>query len=164
VVRDLPAPTDIAIVFGGDPGFERTSHAARLFRDGLVEALMVCGGEPSPGDSALSLYEHAVRKGVPAEKIVMEDRSTSTRETVLFAKPILNDMGIKSVTLVTSPYHQRRAYLVARRILGDDVRIINSPAQPSFWRPDGWWKRWTSARIVLEEHEKLAYYFVRGWI
>lgn len=164
VPLDPPMSTDAAMVFGGDPNYERTLHASRLFRDGQTQRLILCGGEPGPGDDAMSLQKVAVENGVPEDKILIEDQSTSTREAVVFSQPILAKEGVHSLTLVTSPYHQRRAFLVAKRILGNDIELVNSPANPSFWSPQGWWKTLSGIRIVLEEYVKLAYYFLRGWI
>jgi uncharacterized SAM-binding protein YcdF (DUF218 family) len=164
VLRDPAVRTDAAMVFGGDPGYERTDHAAKLFRAGLVNMLIVCGGELGPGDSAQSLFERAEQLGVPSDKIVTEEKSTSTRESAVYTRPILEEHSVKSLTLVTSPYHQRRAFLSVRHSLCYEVKLVNSPAEPSFWSPRGWWKKWSSIRIVLMEYGKLAYYFVRGWI
>jgi uncharacterized SAM-binding protein YcdF (DUF218 family) len=164
VLSDPPELTDAAMVFGGDPYYERTKHASRLFRNGMTRVLLVCGGETSPGDSAESLRQKALEHGVPARKILLENRSRSTRESVLYSKSILQKHRIRSLTLVTSPFHQRRAYWVARKALGDKVKLVNSPADPSHWTPKGWWKSWSSIRFVLKEYGKLAYYFVRGWI
>ena len=164
VLRDPPTRTDAALVLGGDPYFERTGHAVRLLKKGLVTRLIFCGGEPGPGDHALSLMQHARELGAPEESLLIEDRSHSTRESVEFALPLLQENRIRSLTLVTSPFHQRRTFLAARKSLGNEIRLINSPADPSFWKPDGWWRHWWSARIVLTEYVKLVYYFVRGWI
>ncbi len=164
VLRDPPMRTDVAIVFAGDPGYERTAHAARLFRRGLTEKLLVSGGEPGAGDHANSLKRYAIQQGVPEEKILMEDRSTSTWETLFYARPVLERHRIDSITLVTSPYHQRRAFWVTRRLLGEQVTIVNCPAEPSFWKPKGWWKSWGTIRIVLAEYGKLGYYLIRRWI
>ena len=164
IVQDPPTPSDAAMVFGGDPGFERTEHAVRLFQKKLVRRVIFCGGQPGGGDHATSLMEHAIGKGLPSDRVLLEDQSTSTRESVELVASILQRHDIHSLTLVTSPYHQRRAFLAARESLGDDVTLINSPADPSFWTPQGWWRHLWSARIVLTEYIKLAYYFVRGWI
>jgi uncharacterized SAM-binding protein YcdF (DUF218 family) len=164
VLRDPPTRTDAAMVFGGDPNFERTKHASRLFHDDLTRTLILCGGEPGLGDNAFGLMDVAKESGVPVEKMIPEARSRSTRESFVFVKPILEEHHIRSLTLVTSPYHQRRVFLAARRYLGDDVRLVNSPAEPSFWTPGGWWKSRHSIRIVLNEYTKLAYYYLRGWI
>ena len=164
VLRDPPTRTDAALVLGGDPYFERTGHAVRLLKKGLVTRLIFCGGEPGPGDHALSLMQHARELGAPEESLLIEDRSHSTRESVEFALPLLQENRIRSLTLVTSPFHQRRTFLAARKSLGNEIRLINSPADPSFWKPDGWWRDWWSAKVVFTEYVKLVYYFVRGWI
>jgi uncharacterized SAM-binding protein YcdF (DUF218 family) len=65
---------------------------------------------------------------------------------------------------VTSPYHQRRAFLAARRAFGSAVTVLNHPARPSSWLPENWWRTAHSRRIVASEHLKLAYYSLRGWI
>ncbi len=164
VLRDPPTRTDAALVFGGDLGFERTQHAVRLYKKGLVSRLVLCGGEPGGGDHASSLAKHAIARGVPADKLVLEDRSRSTHESVVFVLPILKSHKIRSLTLVTHPYHQRRAFLAARKSFGDQVTVFNSPAEPSFWKPEGWWRDSRSVRIVFTEYGKLAYYLSRGWI
>ena len=163
-MKDPAALTDAAMVFGGDPGYERTRYASKLVQEKWTKSLVLCGGESGPGDSAISLREVALEQGVPAEKILMEQHSTSTRESALGINQIVRQRKIRSLTLVTSPYHQRRAYLVTRKVLSNEIRVVNRPAEPSFWSPRGWWKQWSTARIVLGEYGKLAYYFVRGWI
>jgi uncharacterized SAM-binding protein YcdF (DUF218 family) len=163
-MKDTAAHSDAAMVFGGDPGYERTRYASQLLHEKWTRTLVLCGGEPGPGDSATSLREAALEQGVPAEAILMEQHSRSTREAALRVGAIVRQHGIGSLILVTSPYHQRRAYLVTRRVLNDEIRLINQPADPSFWSPRGWWKHWKSTRIVVTEYSKLAYYFVRGWI
>ena len=164
VLRDPPTRTDAALVLGGDPYFERTGHAVRLLKKGLVTRLIFCGGEPGPGDHATSLMQHARELGAPEGSLLVEDRSHSTRESVEFALPLLQENRIRSLTLVTSPFHQRRTFLAARKSLGNEIRLVNSPADPSFWKHEGWWRDLWSAKVVLSEYIKLAYYFVRGWI
>ena len=164
ILQDPPTRSDAAMVFGGDPGYERTEHAVRLYQQGLVGRLILCGGQPGGGDHATSLMEHAVEKGLPGDRALLEDRSTSTHESVKFVTSILDSNKIRSVTLVTSPYHQRRVFLAARKSLGDEVTLINSPADPSFWTPEGWWRDPWSVKVVLSEYVKLAYYFAQGWV
>jgi uncharacterized SAM-binding protein YcdF (DUF218 family) len=77
-------------------------------------------------------------------------------------RPILEREGIRSLVVVTSPYHQRRAVWAARRTLRG-IEIVSRPADPSRWRPEGWWKTRFNRRIVLGEYAKLVYYVVRGW-
>ena len=162
VVEDAPRWADAAVVLAGDPDYERTKTAVRLLLEGQVRLLIVTGGEPGPGDSATSLRDVALRAGVPAERIRMEQVSHSTHGSMEAILPILKREGIRSVAVVTSPYHQRRAVWAARRTLRG-IEIVSRPAEPAGWKPEGWWKTRWNRRIVLGEYAKLAYYLMRGW-
>ena len=129
---------------------------------GEVRVLIVTGGEPAPGDSAASLRDVAIRAGVPPERIRMEQVSHSTHGSMEAIRPILEQEGIRSLAVVTSPYHQRRAVWAARRTL-KGIEIVSRPADPSGWQPAGWWKTRWNRRIVLGEYARLAYYVLRGW-
>ena len=162
VAEDPPRPTDAAVVLAGDPDYERTLTASRLFLEGQVRLVIVTGGEPGPGDSAQSLRAVAIRAGVPPERIRMEQVSRSTHGSMVAIRPILEQEGIRSLTVVTSPYHQRRALWAARRTL-TGIDVVSRPAHPAGWRPEGWWKTRWNRRIVLGEYAKIAYYILRGW-
>jgi len=163
-VEDPLESADAALVMTGDPGFERTKAAARLVREGKARLLVLTGGEPWPGDSAASLRDRALREGVPSERIRLEDRSTDTRESLVNVGPLLREEGIRTLILVTSPSHQRRAFLAARRAL-PGLRIVNRPVRTRPWPPvRPWWRDAATRRVVLREYAKLAYYGLRGWI
>jgi uncharacterized SAM-binding protein YcdF (DUF218 family) len=162
IVTDPPRWADAAVVLAGDPDYERTKTAVRLQLEGQVGLLILTGGEPGPGDSATSLREVALRAGVPSDRIRMEQVSRSTRGSMEAIQPILEQERIRSVVVVTSPYHQRRAYWTARKTLRG-VEVLSQPASPSGWRPEGWWRTRWGRRIVLGEYARLAYYVVRGW-
>jgi uncharacterized SAM-binding protein YcdF (DUF218 family) len=163
VVEDGPGPADAIVVLAGDPGFERTTFAVSLLRAKQGRLLVVTGDDSGPGDSVSSLREAAIASGVPSQCIRTGRISHSTREELATLAPLLRDEGVRSVILVTSPYHQRRAFLTARKALaGIDVR--NRPAVPSAWAPGRWWRDWRSRRIVVTEYAKLLYYLIRGWL
>ncbi|HUG54131.1 MAG TPA: YdcF family protein [Vicinamibacteria bacterium] len=163
VQEDPPGLSDAVVVLAGDPSYERTATAALLMRAGQARLLVLTGGEPGPGDSAASLRERAIALGVPPADIRVESRSRSTREALVAVAPLLREKGVRSVTLVTSPYHQRRAAAVARRAW-PGIAVRSRPASPSFWTPRRWWTTAAGRRIVLTEYAKLAYYWARGWL
>jgi uncharacterized SAM-binding protein YcdF (DUF218 family) len=162
VVEDPPRVTDAVLVLAGDPGFERTKTATRLLLNGQAGLLIVTGGEPSPGDSAESLRDVAIRAGVRPEQVRMERTSLGSHESMEAIRPILAQEGVRSLAVVTSPYHQRRAVWAARKTL-KGIEIVSRPADPAAWSPGGWWKTRWSRRIVLGEYARLVYYVVRGW-
>ena len=155
---------DAALVMAGDPGYERTTTGARLVLDGRARLLVLTGGEAGPGDSSESLRAWAVQLGVAEAQIRTESVSTGTWSSMRAVEPILRAEGIRTVALVTSPYHQRRAFLTAARVFGRGVRVFNHPARPSNWSPRRFWADPWSLRIVASEHVKLVYYALRGWI
>ena len=163
VVDDPQAKADAVVVLAGDPDYERTLTAARLVLSGEARLLILTGGQRGPGDGAESLRERALLAGVDPARIRMETTSTTTRESVLALVPILDREGVKSVLLVTSPYHQRRAFWCARRAWPGRL-IQNHPASPAGWTPTGWWHTAKSRRLVVSEYGKLLYYGLRGWL
>lgn len=163
IVEDPPAVSDAVVVMAGDPDYERTLTAARLVRNKQARLLILTGGQPGPGDGAESLRQVALQEGIDPSLIRMETTSHSTREALLALRPILDREGVKSITLVTSPYHQRRTFWSARRAWPGRV-LYNCPASPSGWVPQGWWRAARSRRIVVSEYGKLLYYGFRGWL
>jgi uncharacterized SAM-binding protein YcdF (DUF218 family) len=81
--------------------------------------LIVSGGkgddERVPEASAMAAYLTA--RGFPADRLLLEDRSRSTEENLLFSKAIMEEIrpGAR-VTVVTSDFHAFRAALLARRL------------------------------------------------
>jgi uncharacterized SAM-binding protein YcdF (DUF218 family) len=81
--------------------------------------LIVSGGK---GDDervpeAQAMAEYLARRGVPADRLLLEARSRSTEENLLFSKAIMDELrpGARA-TIVTSDFHAFRAALIARRI------------------------------------------------
>ncbi|HWX24131.1 MAG TPA: YdcF family protein [Vicinamibacteria bacterium] len=163
MLEDPRTRVDAAVILAGDPDYERTQAGAELVRSGTAHLLVLTGGEPGPGDSAESLRVKALAWGVPGERIRLETVSRGTRESLLAVAPILRQENVRTVALVTSPYHQRRAFLLARRVL-PDLEVFNCPARPSSWSPRAWWRESRSRRIVISEYAKIFYSALRGWL
>ncbi|MFD0890331.1 YdcF family protein [Streptosporangium algeriense] len=55
--------------------------------------------------------------GVPADRILVEPRAANTGQNIEFTRDLLaaHGIGVSSVTLVSRPYQQRRAYATCRR-------------------------------------------------
>lgn len=160
--QDALQRADAILVFSGDPDYVRTLEAVRLYRLGYAPYL-VFSGRGGPGDSAESMAGVARAHGVPDRAIFLEGQATSTYENVLFVRELLARHRVGKLILVTSPYHQRRAYLVARHLLRGVV-LINHAEQRSHWDPRGWWHVRGTRAIVVREYAKLAGYLMLGRI
>jgi uncharacterized SAM-binding protein YcdF (DUF218 family) len=81
--------------------------------------LIVSGGkgDDEPHSEASAMAAYLAGRGVPAERLLLEDQSRTTEENLLFSKAIADDLrpGAR-VTVVTSDFHAFRAALLARRL------------------------------------------------
>jgi uncharacterized SAM-binding protein YcdF (DUF218 family) len=160
--KDELKPADVIVVLSGEEK-ERINYGVRLFKDGWSRKdRIIMSGGPAVGyrSSAGLMKEYAAHLGIPARDILTEDRSRSTEENALYTKKLLSGRGFKSIILVTSPYHSKRAWVIFREILGAQWKIINAPCEPSWFSFDGWWKRPRDRDTVLSEFSK----FLRIWI
>lgn len=91
--------------------------------------LVASGGKGSDEKVAEStaMAAYLVEHGVPADEILLEGRSTNTRENLLFSRELLARQGIGSrILLVTSNFHVLRTALLARSI-GLDAQAVGAP-------------------------------------
>lgn len=77
---------------------------------------VVSGGKGANEDisEAQCMFNALTRAGIAAERILMEDQSTSTSENLRFSKQILDEHGITGeLYLATDGYHELRAQILA---------------------------------------------------
>ncbi|GAB4267060.1 MAG: hypothetical protein Kow0013_16620 [Pararhodobacter sp.] len=135
----------IAVILGaavwpnGEPSptlRRRVDHAIGLWRAGRVDRIMGCGGlgrhPPSEAHVIARLCRNA---GIPESALDCEDRSTTTRENLCNALPILGRLGAREVVIVTDPYHAPRARLIAWQLGLDATVSCPSPRRigPRQW-------------------------------
>lgn len=96
-------------------------HAADLFNEGWARWLVISGGVLFDGnESAIAkkvteaeyFRDIAISKGVPKEKIIIENKATNTGENFQFTEELLNQLGhsFQKFILVQKPYMERRTY------------------------------------------------------
>jgi uncharacterized SAM-binding protein YcdF (DUF218 family) len=147
-----PSPADVILVLGGETP-RRSAKAADLFKAGLAPRIVVSGG----GDATI-IRRYLIQEGVPADRITIEDRSTTTWENALFVAPLLRSHNARRVLLVTSWFHTRRATGTFRRAAGD-LRFSPVAAEYSWAAYNSPW--WEQTKDVAREYAKLAAYAVR---
>lgn len=149
------AAAEVAVVLSGDVDDLRVRHAVALWRAGRVRRIVTTGTGVG-GDDGHTMRETAIKLGVPAAAVLVEGRSRSTRENLLFASELLRRHGWRRAALVTSRSHMGRALRVARRV---DDRIE--------WLPEAVPDAGPPARRLrnrVREWGRFAWYAARGWI
>jgi uncharacterized SAM-binding protein YcdF (DUF218 family) len=110
-------------------------RAADLFLEGLAPWLVCAGGlgrltegvwDRPEGDL---FAEIAIRRGVPANRIIVENRSTNTGENFERTEPLLRERGLDPRTLIVvqKPYMERRAHATAKRHWPHREILVTSP-------------------------------------
>jgi uncharacterized SAM-binding protein YcdF (DUF218 family) len=88
----------------------------------------------------------AIGMGVPADRILIENRSTNTGENVAFTRRMLEELRLdpRSFILVQKPYMERRSYATFRKVWPEMPVIVTSP-QVSF---DEYLSRYTNEALT----------------
>jgi uncharacterized SAM-binding protein YcdF (DUF218 family) len=110
-------------------------RGAELFLEGYAPLLIFSGGLGSITRGLWSEPEAdqfariARGMGVPAEKIVVENRSTNTGENVLFTRRLLAELNLDPAKfiLVQKPYMERRAYATFKQMWPEKEAVVTSP-------------------------------------
>lgn len=97
--------------------------------DYLIEhpdALVVCTGGQGPGEDiteALAMKQYLVQAGIEEDRILMEDKSTTTYENLKFALDIIGNKEAK-IAVVTNNFHVYRAIYLAEHVGFKNVQGI----------------------------------------
>lgn len=167
---DRPEPAGAILVLSGEP--LRALHAAELYSRGVAPVVYVSRPALSRGQKLFEemaipyppqehLYrEILVRKGVPRDRIrILGESLLSTIDEATAARDV--DAGpLRTILVVTSPYHVRRVKMTFGDIL-PNIRVIVT-ANPHEPYPERWWTDQDVARNVVLETVKIAFYLAGG--
>lgn len=102
---------------GPSPALTRRVNAVMDCLDQHPDAVIIAsGGQGSnePVSEARCIRDELVKRGVDPNRILMEDRSTDTRENMVCSKALI-DRADAAVGIVTNNYHVWRSLRLARR-------------------------------------------------
>jgi vancomycin permeability regulator SanA len=139
----------------GDDNFyaDRATRAAELFRQGVAPEVVASGRRLRPSAGVSELIEHdLVERGVPKEKIMRftHDADNTTEEAGAVAK-LARDHHWKTLVLVTSNYHTRRARYIFARVLPAGITASVASARDGDFDPERWWEKRKSIKLFLHE-------------
>jgi uncharacterized SAM-binding protein YcdF (DUF218 family) len=164
IAPDSPEKSDLIFILGGDY-LLRAPYAARLYQQGYAPKILVAhepvnlteGRRVDFTDDTIQTLEGA---GVPKNAIVDFSPGTGVRSTADEARALriyAEVYPVKSVLVVTTMMHSRRARMAIRRaLLGKEIRVLVACVGPAAYRPD----QWPQAK---QEMIKLIYYFFTFW-
>jgi uncharacterized SAM-binding protein YcdF (DUF218 family) len=169
VVSAPLASADAIVVLSGSSAYvERTRKAAELYREGRAPLVLLTDDNTRGGWSSAKqtnpffverAKEELINAGVPADRItIIPGSASSTRDEAVIVKQYVERERLRSVLIVTSSYHSRRALRTMQQVFADNGISIglepSSTSPTAFWwvRPQGW-------RTVGSEFLKTIYYW-----
>lgn len=162
--QDELTKADAVVAISGGETDTRTTEAIKLYQDGWAANIIFSGAalDPRSPSNAKTMAQTAQAAGVPALAIELDEAAVDTRGNAAGAGKIIQRNQYRTIILVTSPYHQRRADIAFRRVLGADVQIINHSSFDARWRRSHWWATPWSRALTIEELQKVAYELLSG--
>jgi uncharacterized SAM-binding protein YcdF (DUF218 family) len=171
IVQHKPQKSDLIVCLAGG-NVDRGLAVADAYQKGLAPKIFMAREEPPDGYSLLrergvnypdsvDLFRMLLEgMGVPRSAFFTSDRfAKSTFEEAKVVREFVDKGDYRSLIVITSPTHSRRAWLSLRKVFKKkDVRILILPSPYSEFRPEDWWKKRRFLREVIIEYEKLIYY------
>jgi uncharacterized SAM-binding protein YcdF (DUF218 family) len=140
------------VVLGGGV-HERISSAVDLMLAGACGDLMLTGAGSE--EEARALLDEL--GGVPIRFQIEVASSESTMEDAADALRGAKLAGFRSVLVVTSPYHSRRAaWIFSRVFAGSGIAFGIHPSDSFYFDYRQWWKTRDGRGVVLGEYAKLV--------
>lgn len=166
---------DAIVVLSGSAMYrERAHEAARLFLEGRAPRILLTndnhqGAWSTAQQRNMFYYERSVeelrKSGVPPQSIeVIMQPVTSTYDEAQLIRDYTRQHGVRSILIVTSAYHSRRALWVFSKVLRDAGVQIGLDAVPPGQQsppPETWWLTLRGWKLVPTEYVKMVYYLIR---
>jgi len=110
-------------------------RAAELYLQGFAPLMIMSGGlgnftqEIWTEKEADKFAAIAIEKGVPANAILIENKSTNTGENILFTQKLLEEKGLEpnNFIVVQKPYMERRSFATFKKHWPHKKLIVTSP-------------------------------------
>ncbi|HVS87587.1 MAG TPA: YdcF family protein [Candidatus Acidoferrum sp.] len=154
IVED-PLERSDAIIMLSDDNFyaDRATRAAELYRRGMAPVVVASGRRlrPFAGIAELMVRDLSER-GVPKDKIeAFAHDADNTREEAQALAQLGTRKKWRSVIVVTSNYHTRRARYIFDRVFPSTVKVRVASAHDGDFDPKNWWQHRKSIKQLTKE-------------
>ena len=141
-------PTDAAVVLTGASG--RIEHAVDVLRQGKAKRLLIAGADSSVTKADIT---RRVPRNAGLIKCCVDlgSESVDTRTNAEEAQRWLDQHKFRSVRLITSDWHMRRARYEFDKVLGSKYRLVTDGVrtEPSFLTLFGEYNKYVLRRLAV---------------
>jgi uncharacterized SAM-binding protein YcdF (DUF218 family) len=105
----------------------RLKKALELYNKGYSDYIIVSGGQGKDEDytEAYIMKRWLQRKGVDGNRIIEEEKSTSTFENLKFSKKVMDNKNLKTAIIVSNDFHMFRSLKLAERL---NIKASGAPS------------------------------------
>lgn len=149
----VPKCPDTVIVLGckvqpdGNPSLmlRKRIEAAYGYLEKNSEIICIVSGgkgDDEPISEAETMKSSLIEMGIDTNRILIEDKSVSTRENIEFSLKLLEEKGISvsEAAIITDGFHQFRASLIAKENGIESTAV--SADTPKWLLPAYWFREW----------------------
>ena len=176
LIKDNLQKADCIVPLLGDPCF-RFKKAVELYNKGYSKNIVI-SYVPEQEHEYYSFYNYIYGMKVLSSKeynlsvfkyFGMDPQgiyftnlpSTSTYEEAVAIKEIMLKEGFKSMILVTSAYHARRAMIIFKWVFRNTgIKIYNCTAKNELFNPHCWWVKERDVKEVVLEYSSMIHNFI----
>lgn len=136
--RDTAKQSDVIVVLGaaqydGRPSpvlRSRLDHALALWQQGMAQRVILTGGQGKGDTTSEAAVGRAYlrRHGVPDAKMLVENQSRNTEESIAAVATMMRNEKLNDAILVSDPFHMLRLKTLAWRF---GVQVSTSPTRTS---------------------------------
>ena len=163
VVEDPLQQSDALLLLSDDNFFaDRATRASELYRQKLAPVVVASGRRLRPTAGVAELMEHdLIERGVPKDRVIrFPHDADNTREEAMALRTLATEKNWRSVIVVTSNYHTRRARYIFQRVFPESVTVRVASARDGEFDPEHWWENRKSLKEFVHE---LAGMLVATW-
>lgn len=159
----------IGVVLGGGTSSKRSrlpydpktriKKALQLLKNNQIQKLILSGkcsyGNPKTTEAKL-YQEYLIKQGVNKNKLILEEQSRDTIGNAVYSKKIIIKQKLpKTIIVITSNYHLKRALMIFKHIFGEEYKIIGVSSKPILLhvllRSFNEWKKQEIDKLLLAE-------------
>jgi uncharacterized SAM-binding protein YcdF (DUF218 family) len=154
VVEDTLERSDAIFVLSDDNFYaDRATRASQVYRQGLAPIVVASGRRLRPYAGIAELIEHdLIERGVPKDKILrVAHDADNTREEAITLAQVAKQKKWRSIIVVTSNFHTRRARYIFSHVFPKDTKVRVTGARDGDFDPERWWEKRISVKDLSRE-------------
>ena len=145
---------DLVVALGGEQS--RQDAAVRYLNQGLAQRVLFFRSDRPEAYRLLKLPD--------GDAFRLIESARTTYEEALIVRKLFRDQSFRSVLVVTSAHHLRRARLAFERVFRNTgVHLMFAAAPKGGFPMESWWKNEASRQAVFKEYAALAFYWATVW-